>query len=299
MQLLVYRLSYPFLWVISKLPWPIFYAFSTCVYIFIYHIIRYRRKAVTENLVLVFPEKTEREIAKIRKKFYKHMCDMFLEMIKSLSITKEEMIERFKIIDTHTIKALEAKNKSIIVLMGHYASYEWAIAAQFSLDFPIVAVYKRIRNKYFDKLVHRIRRRFDAKLISSHKAMKQITKDHFKGKLCSYGLISDQSPRLKNATYWTDFMGIKVPVFMGGEALAKKLSLPVAYLHVEKVKRGHYQAKFVTITEDASSCEDYFVVKTYLKMLEKQIQQKPEHYLWTHKRWKHRNAQIPEGAVVD
>ncbi len=299
MQLLAYCLIYPILWVISKLPWRLFYMFSSCVYIFTYYIIGYRKKIVTENLTLVFPDKSQKEIKKIRKGFYKHMCDMFLEMIKSLSISKEEMTKRFKIIEPETFKSLQSKNKSIIVLMGHYASYEWAIAAQFELDFPIVAVYKRIRNRYFDQLAHRIRGKFNNRLIESHDVIKEITRDKVNNNLCAYGMLSDQSPKLKNAHYWTNFMGIKVPVITGGEVISKRLDMAVTYLKVEKVKRGHYQAKFVTITENAKNCEDHFITKTYIKKLEEQIHNKPELYLWTHKRWKHRNAKTPKAAIID
>lgn len=299
MQLLIYRLAYPILWVISKLPWRLFYALSSCLYLLVYYIIGYRKKVVQTNLTLVFPEKSEREIKKITKGFYKHMCDMFMEMIKSLSISKEEMIKRFEVIEPEDFRVLQSKNKSIIVLMGHYASYEWAIAAQFALDFPIVAVYKRIRNKYFDQLAHRIRGKFNNRLIESHDVIKQITRDKVNNHLCAYGMLSDQSPKLKNAHYWTDFMGIKVPVITGGEVLSKRLDLAVAYLRVEKVKRGHYQAKFVTIAENAKNCEEHYITRTYLKMLEEQIRNKPEFYLWTHKRWKHHNAKIPKVAIVD
>lgn len=299
MQLLIYRLVYPILWVISRLPWKLFYALSTCFYFLVYYLIRYRKKAVKDNLMLVFPDKSKKEILKIQKTFYKHMCDMFMEMIKTMSISKEEMAKRFKIIDPYTIKELESKQKSIMVLMGHYASYEWAIAAQFELGLPVVGIYKKIKNKYFDRLVHRIRKRFDARLISTYNTIRAITKDSSEGKLCAYGFIADQSPKIYKAHYWTDFMNIKVPAFTGGEVLAKKLNMSVAYLKVEKVKRGYYQAKFVPITENARECDDFYITKTYLNMLEDQIKQQPEYYLWTHRRWKHRNAQIPENAVVD
>ncbi len=299
MQSLVYRLSYPILWVISKLPWSLFYILSSIIYVVVYYFIGYRKKIVTENLVLVFPDKSKKEINKIRKAFYKHMCDMFMEMTKSLSISKEEMIKRFKIIDPDSFRELQSRNKGIIVLMGHYASYEWAIAAQFIMDFPIVAVYKKIKNKHFDKLVHRIRGRFNTRLIHSHNVIKEVTRDKVHKRLCAYGLLSDQSPRLKNALYWTDFMGIKVPIITGGEVLAKRLDMAVAFLKVEKVKRGYYQAKFVTITEDAKNCENHYITKTYLRMLEEQIRNRPELYLWTHKRWKHRNAKTPKGAILD
>lgn len=299
MQLVIYRLVYPILWIISRLPWKLFYMFSTLIYVITYYIIGYRKKAVTDNLVLVFPKKSQAEIITIRKRFYKHMCDMFLEMIKTMSISKEELSRRFKIINPEVIKELETKNKSIMVLMAHYASYEWSIAVQFLGGFPIVGVYKKLRNKNFDQLVHRIRGRFDARLISKHDTIREITKDKIDGKLCAYGLVTDQSPRLRNTQYWADFMNITVPVYPGGEKIAKRMDMPVVYLKIEKVKRGYYQAEFITIAENPKKCEDYYVTKKYLELLENQIHEKPEYYLWTHKRWKYRNAEIPKEAIVN
>jgi len=299
MQLLIYRLVYPILWIISKLPWRIFYMFSSCVYIVVYHVIRYRRKTVTNNLKLVFPNKPPEEIRNIRKAFFKNMCDMFLEMVKFISISDEDLLERFKIIDIHTLLALEAKKKSIVVLMAHYASYEWATVTQLLVNYPTVGVYKGIKNKYFDQLARRIKQRYNTRLIKASDAGKEIARDKISGKLCLYTFLSDQSPSMEKAAYWTDFIGIKVPTNIGGELLAKRLDMSVVYLHVEKVKRGYYQARFIPITENAKNCEDFYITKTYLRMLEKQIYKAPEYFLWTHKRWKHRNTPIPCKATVD
>jgi len=250
MQLLIYRITYPIILGISKLPWKLFYAFSTCTYIVLYHIIRYRRKTVTENLELVFPKKSKKEIKRIRKAFYKHMCDMFLEMTKSLSISREELISRYKVTNLEEFHELEKKNKGIIALMGHYASFEWSNAIDLVSLNPCVGIYKQIKNKHFDHLAHRIRGRFNSRLIASHKVARQIIKDKQENTICSYGLISDQSPKIGNAKYWTDFMGIKVPIFLGGEFLANRLDLIILYLHVEKVKRGYYEVTFIPITEN-------------------------------------------------
>lgn len=299
MQLLIYCLVFPILWSISRLPWRVFYLFSTCIYIFTYYIIGYRKKTVTENLELIFPEKPKKEIYRIRKAFYKHMCDMFLEMIKSMSITNKELLERFKITNIDTYRELEAQQKSIVILMAHYASYEWCTVTQLLVDFPTVGIYKKIKNKYFDRLMRNIRKRFDARLISNYEAMSKITKDKENGKLCAYALISDQCPRFDKGKYWTNFMNIKVPVFIGGEVLAKRFDFSVMYLQVEKIKRGFYETTIVPITTDAQNCDDYYIVKTYLRLLEEQIRKKPEHYLWTHKRWKHRNSETPKDATID
>src|SRR5690606_41088814 len=116
MQFLVYILVYPFLWFISILPFKLLYLLSYKVYIILYHIVGYRKKTVTKNLRLVFPEKTENEIAVIRNKFYRHLCDMFLEMAKTMTISESELKKRFKVKHTEEFKRLESLNKSIILL---------------------------------------------------------------------------------------------------------------------------------------------------------------------------------------
>ena len=91
MQFLVYILAYPLLWLISILPFRLFYLFSDFVYFLVYRVIGYRKKVVRENLALTLPHLSDVERKDIEKKFYKHMCDMFLEMIKTMSISPEEM----------------------------------------------------------------------------------------------------------------------------------------------------------------------------------------------------------------
>ncbi|NMH89926.1 lysophospholipid acyltransferase family protein [Flavivirga algicola] len=288
MQFLIYLIVYPFLWSISKLPFGLLYIISDGFYILIYHIIGYRKKVVNNNLRLVFPDKTDQEIALIRKKFYKHLCDMFLEMAKTMSISKKEMEKRFKIINPEEFKRLEGLNKSIILIFGHYASWEWSIVLQNHINFKGLAVYKKLANPHFDKLVRDIRSKFNTTLISTKETTSIINHNESEGIKSITGFLSDQSPRLSKDVYWGNFMGIDVPCFTGAERLAKKLDLSTAYLKVTKVKRGFYEAEIITLAEDSKTYKNYELTDLFLKEVEKQIYKAPEYYFWTHKRWKHK-----------
>ncbi|MBU3822982.1 lysophospholipid acyltransferase family protein [Flavobacteriaceae bacterium XHP0103] len=289
MQFLVYILVYPLLWLISILPFRLLYLFSYKVYIILYYIVGYRKKTVTENLKLVFPEKSEKEIATIRKKFYRHLCDMFLEMVKTMTISETELKKRFKILNPEELKRLESLNKSIILIFGHYASWEWSIVIQQYINFKGLAVYKPLANSYFDRLVKNIRSKFNTDLISTKETISIINDNEAKGVKSITGFLSDQSPRLTKEVYWGEFMGINVPCFTGAERLAKKLDLTTAYLKVNKVKRGYYEAEIITLAEDPKIYKDYELTDMFLREVEKQIYEAPEYYFWTHKRWKHRH----------
>ncbi|KAF2515715.1 lysophospholipid acyltransferase family protein [Flavobacterium foetidum] len=288
MQFLVYILAYPFLWLISILPFRIFYWFSDFVYFLVYRIIGYRKKVVRENLALTLPHLTDSERKEIEKKFYKHMCDMFLEMIKTMSISPEEMEKRFHVTNIELVQDYAKKGKSIILVASHYASYEWLLTINPKLGFQGVAVYKRLANRYFDELIRKIRTKYNTEMIETRKAIPTMAQNQRDGKLCLYGLASDQSPKVDRIFHTMKFMGIEVPVHTGAEMLAKKYDLSVISVEVRKVKRGFYEATFVPIADNPKDYPDFEITAKYLKDVEKQIYEAPEFYLWTHKRWKHR-----------
>ncbi|WP_343694681.1 lysophospholipid acyltransferase family protein [Flavobacterium sp.] len=288
MQFIVYILAYPLLWLISILPFRLFYLFSDFIYILVYRIIGYRKKVVRENLLLTFPHLSDAERKNIEKKFYKHMCDMFLEMIKTMSITPEEMEKRFQVTNIDLVLDYAKKGKSVILVASHYASYEWLLTINPKLGFQGIAVYKKLANPYFDKLVRKIRSKYNTEMIETRKAIPTMAQNQRDGKLSMYGLASDQSPKLDRIFHSMKFMGIEVPVHTGAEMLAKKYDLSVIMVKVKKVARGYYEATFLTIADNPNEYKNFDITEKYLNEVEKQILEAPEFYLWTHKRWKHR-----------
>ncbi len=289
MQFLAYIIIFPFLWLISILPFKLLYAFSDILYVFIYKVFGYRKKIVKENLYLVFPNKSKEEIDRITKTFYHHFCDMMVESIKSLTISEAEMKKRFVFTNLEEIHKIEKANKSIVLMCGHYASWEWIFILQKYIKHKGYAVYKRLANRYFDRLVKRIRAKYNSYLITTKETIPILTEAKNRGELTINGFISDQSPKVNKAFHWNDFMGIKVPIHTGAEMLAKKLDMAVVFLRVKKLKRGYYETTFETITLNPNEYKDYQITDLFLKLVEKQIHQAPEYYLWTHKRWKHRD----------
>jgi KDO2-lipid IV(A) lauroyltransferase len=256
--------------------------------VLIYYIIGYRKKVVQSNLKLAFPDTSDKEIKRITKQFYKHMCDMFLEMIKSISITSTQLKKRFIIKNPEELQRLEKQNKTVVVMYGHYASYEWSYVVENHINFKGFGIYKKIKNPYFDKLVRRIRGKYNTTLIPTKEAISTITENEANGIKGVIAFLSDQSPKsVRKNHHWTTFFDIEVPCFTGAEMLAKKLDLAVTYLKIEKVKRGHYEAEFVSLADDAKIYKDYDITDKFTKILEDQIRKAPEYYLWTHKRWKH------------
>ncbi|MEO1548737.1 MAG: lysophospholipid acyltransferase family protein [Bacteroidota bacterium] len=289
MTFLVYLLVYPILWLISRLPFRLLYALSDGVFFLLYYAIGYRKTVVRENLALVFPDKAVSERIRIEKAFFKHMCDMFLEMIKTMGISHAQLQKRFTFENLEVLHKLEAQQKSVMVMYPHYASWEWSIALSAHIMSKGYGIYQVLENKYFDNLVRSIREKFGATLIGTTRTRDVISRNKRNRQLSMYGILSDQSPMPQKAQLWAEFMGIRVPVHTGAESLCRKHDLPAVFLKVKKIKRGYYSGAFHVISENPNSEKEFAISKGFLALVEQSIKEAPEYYFWTHKRWKHRD----------
>lgn len=292
MQFLVYLLLYPIIWCISILPFRLLYMVSDFLYVILYKIIGYRKKTVRENLAMALPHLSEKERLFIEKKSYHHLCDNFLEMAKTMTISEKEIRRRYVFSNIEMYNELEKKGKSVAVMSAHYASYEWMISMNYYIKFAGFGIYKKIANPYFDKLVRDIRSRFGASLITTKETIPTILKNNADNNLSVYGFASDQSPKLESAFHWLKFMNIEVPVYTGAEMLAKRYDMNVVFLKVKKLKRGYYEARFELLAENPRDFPNYEITDDFFRRVEKQIYEAPEFYLWTHKRFKHRRHAI-------
>lgn len=284
----VYLLSYPLIWLVSRLPLPVLYGLSDGVYFLVYHLVGYRRKVVRDNLRLVFPEFPEKQRRKIERKFYRHLCDMFLEMAKTMGMKPEQIMERFTFSNLELIRRLEDEGKSMMIVFPHYASWEWAIILDRHIRSRGFGIYQPINNPYFDQWVRDVRGKFGMTLITTKQTREAVAQNRKEGQLATYGILIDQSPMLKKAHYWAPFMGIEVPIHTGAEMLCKQLDLPVVYLKVTKLGRGRYHGECILLAEEPTKVPDYAITDAFFRETEKAIREAPEYYFWTHKRWKHR-----------
>jgi len=289
MNLLIYILVYPLIWIISILPFKVLYFISDGIYILIYYVIGYRKKVVFNNLKLAFPEKSKKELIIIQKKFYHHFVDMFLEMIKSFTISKESVYKHYKYTNIDFFTELYKDGKSVILVGPHYANWEWIMSVDSFVNYKGYAAYTKINNPFFNKKILKSREKFGTNIMQTSKIITEIQHNKKNNIQSMYGLLSDQSPQLKKTFYWREFFGVKVPVHTGGEMLAKKYNLNVVYMDVKKIKRGYYETTFSLITNDAPKHPDYELTDIFIDKVEKQVRKQPEYYFWTHKRFKHKD----------
>lgn len=283
---LIYWLVYGGMWLFSALPFRVLYVLSDFNYLLMYHVWRYRRKVVRENLEKSFPEKTEAERLQIERKFYRYLSDYMLEDLKLLHMSAEDLCQRMIYKNTEQYLELTEKYGGIIVMIPHYANYEWLIGMGSVMkpgDVP-VQVYKPLKDKYLNELFKQIRSRFGGYNIPKHSTAREIIKLKREGKNMVVGLITDQWP--SGDRYWTTFMGQETAFLNGAERIAKIMNFPVFYCELTKTRRGYCEAGFKLMTEAPKETVEGEITDMFAHELEQTIRREPAYWLWSHKRWK-------------
>ena len=280
---------------ISLLPHPLLYALSNFVYLVMYRLIGYRKEVVSANLRGAFPDRSADELNKIERKFYRHFCDLVLESLKNFTISERQASKRMHHINPEVINDYAAQGRSTILSGGHYNNWElWAVEAGTTLDPLIVGIYKRLSNAYFDKKMRDTRGRHGLKLIPTKEVAREM--ENLKGTITTSVYAIDQSPANPKRAYWMNFLGRETACFYGPEKYAQKDNSPVIFAHTRKVKRGYYEVEYEVVFDQPENTEYGEIIRTVNRMLEKDIREVPEYWLWTHRRWKHTR---PEGNELD
>lgn len=295
MSRLTYYLVYGGMYLLASLPFTVLFAISDVLYVLLRHVLRYRRKVVRTNLRNSFPEKSMQELNEIERQFYHYICDYLMQEVKTLRLSREEMMRRMRYDNPHDfLDAIDAHG-SAFLLIPHYDNFEWLMSLSLVMrpdDLP-VQIYKPIHNAHIDELFKRIRSRFGGINVPKHATARTLIKMHRSGKHMGVGLITDQSPNLSEAHHWTTFLNQDTVFMDGAEKMAKLLDIPVFYSEIYHEGRGYARVRFELICEHPRQTADGEITERFARKLEQTIRREPAYWFWSHKRWKLKRSDVP------
>jgi KDO2-lipid IV(A) lauroyltransferase len=278
-------------WIISKLPFPLLYILSDCLYIFLFYIIGYRKKVVITNLNNAFPDNPKRNINKIARQYYRNLADVILEIIKLRSITSDQLLKRFSFENILVFRNLFKANKSVILSIGHCGNWEWmGTALGLITEQKGYAIVKPLSDPRFDRYLTMLRTRLNKdSVIPFKETYRSLVRN--KNKLTFNVFAADQTPTRNEINYWMTFLNQDTPFFTGIDKIARSLDMGVLFIDIQRVKRGQYKGVITKITDDAKNTEEDEITKKYITLLEQSIRNRPDNWLWSHRRWKHKKKE--------
>lgn len=280
---MLYRIVY----LISLLPFKVLYIFSDVLAWLACDVIKYRRGVVRRNLVASFPEKLEKDIRKIEKRFYRFLCDYFIETVKLASMSPDKMRRHLKVENIEEINEAVRQGQSVSLYLGHYCNWEWVSSLPLHIDpaAKCAQIYHPLENKTFDKLLYRLRTRFDANNIPMKDILPTLITWKKENVPSVTGYIADQAPGL-NIHLFVDFLNHETGAYTGPERISKFLGAKAVYGHMSRPKRGYYTLRFIPISENVKKENIFVTTRKYFTLLQDNIRETPQYWLWSHNRWK-------------
>jgi len=287
MDKLIFYITVFFIRLFGLLPFPLIYKLSDFLSFVLYHIVKYRRPVVYENLRMCFPEKNEKEIRNIARENYTNLSDLMVEALKGFSMNFKEISERYRIVNPEILDPYYDEGRSVIVFLNHFGNWEWGkFCAQLGFRHHPVLFYKPLSNKYIDQYLGKARGNMDLELVSFYRVQQTFIEKV--NERCMFILVGDQSPSNLQKAIWADFFNMETACVHGPEKYAVQTGYPVIFANVQRVRRGSYELTAKLLFEDARKTQKGEVTQVYMKELEEMIRKTPQNWLWSHKRWKHK-----------
>jgi KDO2-lipid IV(A) lauroyltransferase len=287
-----FYLFYGFIWIITLLPMRVMYLLADLLFLIFYYFPSYRRKVVATNLRNAFPEKNASELKTIKKKFYKHLADLFIETFMLIHMSRENLKKRFTVINPEIIRKFSDEGRDIVAVCGHYNNWEWMAAIPLFTETKCISIYKPLKNRFFDKFMNDLRQKYGMVLTPMSNIVREIINDKNNGIRTISAFIADQTPAITEINFWTKFLNQDTPVYLGAEKIAAKYDMAVVFYNIRKIKRGYYSLTLEVLFENTAGLPEHTVTEAHVRKLEEIIKENPEYWIWSHRRWKFKHEEL-------
>lgn len=303
MKEFLYNIIYGIFYLVSKLPYRALYVISDIANLVLYHIVRYRRDIVRRNITSAFPEKSLEECISIERGFYKWFCDYFVETVKLMSVSRQELLSRIEFRGIDKIEECFDRGQTCAGILGHYGNWELLSATGLVIkkhpEAVIGLIYHPLRSQLFDRLFINMRQSMGGVCVPKKDILRYLVSFSSQNLMNLFGYIADQAPRYRNIHLWLPFLNHDTPVFTGAERIMRKMNNAVFYIDVERPERGKYIYTFKLMTDKPGEMPEFEITKKFFVMLEQTIRREPRFYLWSHNRWKRTREEFDKEFKIE
>jgi KDO2-lipid IV(A) lauroyltransferase len=278
-----------FIYAFAVQPFILLRRWRDIIFILLFYVLGYRKDVVWENLKNSFPDKSDNELKKIRRRYYFHLSNLIIETLVFFRINSKNLLKRVNFNNTEFLKKLYEKKKNVVLVMGHYGMWEWMLVMPQIMKHHGVVIYKPLNDKFFDAFFKKKRVKFGGTALSMKETLRGLISLSRGEKPWLAAFVADQTPTANEINYWVKFLNQDTPVFLGPEKIAKRFNAAVVYAEMMPKGRNKYDVNFTLLAEDSINTEDGEITVKFNQELEKSIKKAPEYWLWSHRRWKHKH----------
>ena len=269
---------------LSRLPFGLLYAVAAAVASLASRF-PYRERVVRENLTRAFPDYSEAQLREVMHGYYLGFAQMFMEIIKSATMSAAQILERVSIVNLELPRAHLERGQPVVLVAAHQCNWEWMLLAlSLRLGYELDAAYKPLVDNWAEREMKKLRTRFGSRLVPARDLLADIIKR--RGVVRAIAMVADQEPTNSETKYWTRFLNRDTAFYLGPEEITRVTRFPVFFIAMRRTARGHYEMRFEPLADGRQPLPAGELTERYARRVEEQIRAAPPDWPWSHKRWK-------------
>jgi len=277
--------SSPWIRVFSRVPLGLLYPFARFAAWCAWRPFPYRRHVIEGNLRISFPEWDDARRESVIRDYYRGFADVFLEVLRSLRLSREELARRVILRNPEVVVEETARGKPVFLLGAHQCNWEWMLLALSNqLGMPVDAAYKPLGDSWAETELRKLRSRLGARMIPAQDLLGDIIKQRNAPR--AIAILADQEPKTGERMHWVRFLNRDSAFYVGPEQIARSTRYAAYFLAIKRTSRGHYEVEFVKIAAAGEQLPPGEFTTRYARLVEEQIRAAPADWPWSHKRWK-------------
>jgi len=254
---------------------------------------RYRR-ASKQNLNFIFSNTlSDKEKEDITKYSFKNLSFNFLHAMELRHMTKEDLHQRVTIQNIEAVERIHAQGRAVIYVTTHYCSWELGGASIGAFIEPLIAVYKKMKNREYEKWLLEARDRFGNISMEKTNVVKPLVKNLKNGVAC--GLLIDTNINERDGVI-IDFMGKPLRQTSTPAYLARKFNAAIIPVTMRTDDEQNYTLMLfdeipVEKTDDVNA-DILKATQLQADWLGTLIKREPKFWFWLHRRFKNDHPEI-------
>jgi KDO2-lipid IV(A) lauroyltransferase len=258
-----------------------------------------RTKIALEQIARAMPDLSRsRQKATIRE-MYRQFAQGLVEFLRLPHTVAGGQLDQLVAVEGEdVVRGAYAQGKGLLILTAHYGNFELLSTFFAAHGYQVNLVTRRLKNGALDRFWAEQRRRLKIRAIFKEQSLKEVIARLRRNEAMGY--VLDQNMGIGQGVF-VDFFGRPACTLGVVAVLAKRFGTPVIPVFITRDRDDPTRHRIVfeppvpfeSRAGDKSDADIVDNTQRYTAIIERHVRERPDHWIWIHKRWKTRPPQQP------
>jgi KDO2-lipid IV(A) lauroyltransferase len=262
-----------------------------------YFVVYPRTKVALEQIAWAIPELSRSERRRTIRAMYRQFGQGMMEFFRLPRMVERGEFDRIVTVEgEHIIRDAFAQGKGLLILTAHYGNFELLATLFAARGYQVNLVTRKLRNGVLDRYWAAQRRRLKIRAIFKTQSLKEVIGRLRRNEAMGYVLDQNMGP---GQGVFVDFFGRPACTVGVVAVLAKRFGSPVVPVFIARDPEDPTRHRIVfeppvayeSRAGDKSDADIVENTQRYTAIIERRVRERPDHWIWIHKRWKTRPDQ--------